>query len=131
MRRVLLVLALVVPNLLLATPAQAHFNCSVSVAKALDQTPNVNFKGSYYCSGGQHSMSVTVTGQRRTPGQAFVDVGEAFNFDTRVGPTTISDHFTIPIDCHKDYRTLVKGDAFGIDPDHAETVASAILVHTC
>lgn len=111
-----------------AIAAWAHTGSCNPVAGIARHTGNeIGFNGRYECFVLHDSVTVTVSAQRRTPGQAF----QTYYSETRFGVNGVqmSHGYDLNTNCAKDYRTLVKGIA---NPgNHQATTASSIIFHRC
>lgn len=118
-----------VAEVALAPGATAHSTCSLNGGPSVTRSGgSVYFTGAYVCPSQVHAfISITVVGQRRTPGQGFVDIVSTFDSDSNSASAFAQP--SVPWNCAKDYRTRATGDA---SPGaHHNANASSILFHTC
>jgi len=126
--------ALLASSLLLAPSASAHGTCSLRPWEPIFQRdPQATWFGATVtCSAGTvHSISVTATGWRRTPGQAWVQVWGPVNDSTPPGftGTQYSVSGTIStFNCAKDYKTSA---SFAASPGPHSIGGSTIRYHSC
>lgn len=132
MRRVLLVALVLAASLALVPTASAHDSCSLRAWEPVYQRdPQATYFGATVTCTSVHSISVTATGWRRTPGQAWIQVWGPKTDSTPQGfiglqwsvSGAIASH-----NCAKDYKTTA---SFASSPGPHSGGDSDIRFHTC